>query len=196
VVAQVAPGSPAEQAGLKAGDIILKAGGHVISGVPELPRRVGAVAVGGEVELVILRDKREQTVKVKVAEKPANYALGQQPQVPQTPQPGQTPQVPVPAPSPEQGENVFAGLRVAEIPQAHRGALPAGIAGVIVAEIAQDAPAAVSLKPGDVIEEINRQKIASVADFEKAMAAIPAGERAVLFITRGQQRSFVVLSPR
>jgi Do/DeqQ family serine protease len=195
LVAQVAPGSPAESAGLRKGDIILKVGGHVIRGVPELPRRISVVEVGNEVEMTLLREKREMAVKVRVAEKPASFTTGQQ-QAPQQPQLPQLPQTPVPVPPQVQGENVFADLRVIEIPQAHSAGLPAGIEGVMVAEIAPGSPASVSLKPGDVIEEINRQKVGSVADFDKTIGGIAPGERAVLFICRGQQRSFVVLSPQ
>jgi serine protease Do len=192
LVAQVTDGSPAARAGLRKGDIILKVNGHVISGVPELPRRIGEIDIGGEAGLVVLRDGQEKNLSVQVVEKPANTSLGQQPQAPQQPQLPQTPQ-----PQPQaQGENVLAGLRVVEIPPDKRAAIPDGIQGVMVAEIPPGSPAAVSLQPGDVIEEINRQPVRSLAECEKVARSVKPGERAVLYICRGQQRTFVVLSPR
>jgi serine protease Do len=65
----------------------------------------------------------------------------------------------------------------------------------VVSGLNPDAPASQSLQVGDVIEEVNQQPVRSVEDFNKAVAEIPRGERALLFVCRGQTRSFVVITP-
>jgi S1-C subfamily serine protease len=67
--------------------------------------------------------------------------------------------------------------------------------GVMVEQIAPGTPAAATLRPGDIIEEINQQKIASLSDYEKIADSLSAGEKALLYVLRGANRSFVVLTP-
>lgn len=68
LVSSVVEDSPAEEAGIKAGDIILTFHGKAIKKSSELPPIVGAIPVGEKVEAVILRDGKEKTVTVKIGE--------------------------------------------------------------------------------------------------------------------------------
>ena len=63
-VAQVAPGSPAAVAGAKAGDIVLQLSGKAVTGAADLRNRVAAQRPGTKVGVVVLRDGKEQELKV------------------------------------------------------------------------------------------------------------------------------------
>ncbi|NMP15739.1 DegQ family serine endoprotease [Thalassotalea sp. Y01] len=63
-VSQVAPDSAAEQAGLKAGDIIIEVNGRKIRNFNELRGKIGSIGAGNEVELTILRDGKRKTFDV------------------------------------------------------------------------------------------------------------------------------------
>jgi serine protease Do len=91
---------------------------------------------------------------------------------------------------------LLAGIVVAEITPQIRQALPETVrGGVIVAQVSPDSPASERLRVGDVIEEVNQEAVASVQDFNRAVAAIPRGGRALLMVCRGRTRSFVVIAP-
>ena len=68
LVANVGKGGPAEKAGLKTGDIILKFDGHDISEMRTLPRVVAETNINSTVDLVYWRDGEEKTVSVTVGE--------------------------------------------------------------------------------------------------------------------------------
>ena len=65
----------------------------------------------------------------------------------------------------------------------------------MIARIAEDAPAASQLKRGDIIEEVNRQPVSSIAEFEKLAREIPSDQNALLSVRRGDARKFVVIQP-
>ncbi len=67
LVTDVAPGSPAEHAGLRAGDVVRSFGGAALSGPPDLSRAVAKARIGDTVPLIVLRDGRTLTVPVRVA---------------------------------------------------------------------------------------------------------------------------------
>ena len=66
LVSSVNPESPAAQAGIKAGDVIVSAGGTKVSAPGDLARAVRSADEGDELEIGIVRDRKEQTVRVKL----------------------------------------------------------------------------------------------------------------------------------
>jgi Do/DeqQ family serine protease len=71
LVNQVMPKSPAEAAGLKTGDLIVSIDNTAIKDPRQLQRIVGEAEIGKVLEVVILRDRQKQTLKVRIGEMPA-----------------------------------------------------------------------------------------------------------------------------
>lgn len=76
VVTQVNPESPAEQAGLEPGDVVVEMDGRAIRGSADLRNQVGLVPVGREVQLKVMRDGRRLTLRSRVGEIRAATAHG------------------------------------------------------------------------------------------------------------------------
>src|SRR5713226_9702342 len=72
LVADVMKGGPAEAAGVRPGDVIVELNGGAIKEVPELQRRVAAVAPGQPVRLKVIRDRKPVRLSVKIGEMPAD----------------------------------------------------------------------------------------------------------------------------
>ena len=64
----IIPGSPAERAKLKKGDVIIKIDGQYVTDIAELKSNIARAGIGGKLELTILRDGKEITVEVDVEE--------------------------------------------------------------------------------------------------------------------------------
>ncbi|MDB6154296.1 MAG: 2-alkenal reductase [Chthoniobacteraceae bacterium] len=185
----VVPTSPAAKAGLKPGDIIRRLNGTVIRNSAALREQVAASAVGAKLSLDYLREGVEKNVEVEVVEAPTASAAIQRPAAPQSLRPGTR------MPRRQLVTNVLDGIQVSEIPARLRDQLPENARGVFVTGLEENAAAARTLRDGDVIEEINQQPVSSVDDFEKLVNALPAGQRALLHVARGDSRLFVVVSP-
>ncbi len=94
-----------------------------------------------------------------------------------------------------QDEAPLAGVQVGELtPQlAQRLDIPAGVRGVVVTEVEENSG---ELRKGDVIEEVDQQPVASVAEYRKVTGALDPNGAHVLSVCRGRTRSFVVLRAR
>jgi len=187
LVTQVGTGSPAEKAGVKAGDVITKFNGRPIRSIQDLHSRVAETPVDSSVEIGIIRDGKEVVVNAQIVEQPPDLQSS-------FPVASSTP-VPVPpAPAPQ---GILSGITVSEIPPDHLQGLPENVKGVMITDIDPDSVAGHSpdaLTPGDVIEEINHKPVASVVDFDGIVKEMPPGDhQTLLFICRGKTRSFVVL---
>jgi len=77
LISQLAPGGPADRAGLEAGDIILEFAGEEIETSSDLPHVVGLIAPGSEVDVRIIRERREETIEVEVGGLDANDDLAE-----------------------------------------------------------------------------------------------------------------------
>ena len=187
LVRHVMGGSPAEKAEIQSGDIIRKFNGRKIEDMRALRSRVADVDVGAKVEILLLRNGREQTVSAEIAEAPSE-ALMQPPPAPQPADPGATPDR-------KARSNVLSSIQVGEIPSARRDRQTQDAEGVVVLQVQPNSAAADKLLPGDIIEEINQRRIETVQDFEEIAQTLSPEDKALLYIVRGRTRAFVVLSP-
>jgi serine protease Do len=191
VIARVVPGSPAADAGLQQGDVVRKFDGRDVKSFPELRSLVSQVELNKKVELEVLRDGKPLKVATQIREQPVDYQTS-----------GVLPRQPSPEESPSPGEEQntgtsLAGIQVGELTPdlARRLNLPNGVRGVVVTGIDADSGVA-ELQKGDVIEEVNQQPVANVADFEKVVRSINPNQAQILSVCRGRARSFLVLRPR
>lgn len=166
LVVKVLEDSPAEDAGFKEGDVIIKFSGKPIKDVRALLREVGKKDVGRRVAVEIIRDKKVLTLKVKVGERPEDFAEISQ-----------------------AAGDIWRGMEVSEITSdlARRYRITEK-EGVVVVNIEPKSPASESgLMSGDVIIAINRRSIKNMEDYEAAIKAVKGN---VLIRT---ERGFVVL---
>ncbi|HEY5752984.1 MAG TPA: trypsin-like peptidase domain-containing protein [Chthoniobacterales bacterium] len=184
-VESVVEGSPADRAGVMAGDLIVKFAGKEIKNPGELRNRVALVAVNSEVEIVIKRGGVEKTLKARIVEQPADYFTAQQQTAPNRNVP--------PTPS-----GALAGISVDDLtPQTMQDYdLPQGISGVVITDIDPDSPAARKLQPGDVIQEINRNTVRNMDEYNQLLSTLNPNANQVLFIVRAGTKAFVVLPPK
>ena len=189
IVDEVVPGSPADDAHLQKGDVIRKFDGHDVKNFTELRTLVSQTELNKKVELQIVRAGKPLTVSTQIKEQPAGYQTSRV--VPQQPPASQSPG--------EQTEqsNGLAGVQVGDLTPAlsRQLDLPNGVHGVVVTDVDPDSAAA-DLQKGDVIEEVNQQRINSVADYNKIASALDPSQPQVLSVCRHRARSFVVLHPR
>ena len=177
LVSAVEPGSPAERAGIAAGDVILGYNGDAIDDADELVTLVSNSAPGTQASLEVLRDRERRTVTVTIG----------------TLSPAAS------APAREEPSAARFGLQLA--PLAPRAAaelqLPAGQTGVLVAAVTPGSPAAeAGLRPGDVIIEVNRESVSTVdAAAARFRATAPGTAALVLLIREGRQVFLTIAAP-
>jgi len=190
VVDEIVPGSPAEDAHIQKGDVILKFDGHDVKNFTDLRRLVSQADLNKKVALEIVRNGKTMTVSTQIKEQPVGYQSGQV--IPQQPPAQQNPN------DDEEDENSsgLSGIQVGELTPAlaRQLDLPNGIHGVVVTNIGTS-PGGAELQKGDVIEQVNQQSISSVADYNKIVSSLDPNQPQVLSVCRHRARSFLVLRP-
>jgi len=181
LVASVAPGGPAERAGLKAGDFIVAIAGSPVRSPNDLRNRVAAIEPGKSVAVEFYRDGRKQSADVTIAAQPANMLAAA------TTQPGL------------RGAARF-GLRVADpsADLAQQYGYNAEPRGVFIVAVTPMSPAAqAGLQDGMVITQVGGRDVATAAAFAAAVSTEQAagGVRLRVIDPTGGAR-YVFLSPR
>ncbi len=182
LVEKVNPGSPAEKAGIRRGDIILKLNGVPVKDRNDLVLRLSQVAPGTTVQLQIYRNGETRTVPVTLV--PSTITVNSQ----------SAPSSTVGKGSPMEGVDV----QTLTPDIAGQLGLPSTTFGVVVKSVDPNSPAADArpfpLQRGDVIQEVNHHKVVNSADYEQQVQA--AGDKPVLLFVRTNQGGFyVVVSP-
>jgi serine protease Do len=185
LVTDVTPGSPAEKAGIIRGDVIRKVNEYDVKDTVSLVNRIAEADVGSSLRIDLIRDGEAKSVMARVAEQPAELVarLNRDQS-----DPGQ---------SEESQGRLFAGLQVQNLNQKLRleANVPATVNGVIVTGVDPSSPAAQQIRPGDVIEQINRRPVPDVNAFASVVRQLDQDKPVMLAIARNRQRSFIVIQP-
>ena len=148
LVAVVFPDSPAANAGVQPGDVLLKFDGDDIPTVRDLPRMVAGAEVGSEIEIDLWRDGRMETVRVKLGELEAvEAALASAEEV-----------------EPATGETLGLTLATLTSDERARLTIDEDVLGVVVTGVSPDSDAASKgMQVGDVIVEVGRKPVRTPA---------------------------------
>ncbi|HLI86407.1 MAG TPA: DegQ family serine endoprotease [Bryobacteraceae bacterium] len=176
LVNSVTAGDPGDKAGIKAGDVIVKFNGQDVNDPNTLRNEVSQTKPGTAVTLSIVRNGVEQEIHATVAELTPKTAPGGSGQ------------------SESQGQGPEKlGVTVAPLTPdtARQLNLPPSTQGLLIDSVDPSGPAALAgLMAGDVIQEVNRQRVRTIQDLQKALTA--SGNRPPLFlVNRNGQTIFV-----
>jgi len=180
LIADVVKGGPADKSGVKPGDVVVALNGKPVSDNNQLTRDVGAIPPGQNVKLDVVHDGKTRQVDVKLAERPDEIEQSSR----GGGKSGDT----------EKSGGDLLGLRVQDLTpeMAQRARVDPGTKGVVVTGVAPDSPASqAGVDPGDVILEVNRQPVGSVADYKKAVSKLKKGETALVRVRSGAAVQYV-----
>jgi serine protease Do len=175
LVSRVLPDSPAAEAGVKEGDIILAFNGQALLNSAQLPPLVGASGVEGTAELTILRDRKERKLKVKLAELPVDEQEQAQSE-PAKPQLGKL------------------GMAVGALNDEQRQRLGLeDVSGVLVEKVAPGPAKAAGIRAGDVVVMLDGKRVTDLAEYRAAVEALPAGKTVAVLVQRRSGPMFLAL---
>jgi len=165
LVTQAFPGDPAEKAGLKAGDIILKVNGHPVDSSRELSRMIAETPVGLGVEILVLRKGNSRTFHVELSKRKDTERAD--------------------ADGALDTKHDF-GIAVANItPEAARQFNLKDAEGVLVVGVEPDSKGEkAGFLAGDIIREINHEPVGDVKAYETEIGKIKPGETVYAYVLR------------
>ena len=173
LVADVVEGSPAKKAGLMRGDVIIEFKGKKVDEPYHLRNIVAGTQPGEKVKIKIIRDGEIETLNVTIGELPDDTQRAQ-----------------------AEYKNALKGVRVQNLtPDIYRQlSIPEKIRGIVVMNIESGSPSETSLRPGDVIQEINRKAILNIKDYEAIVSKIKPDKDVLLLVFRRGSTIFVNIS--
>jgi serine protease Do len=169
LVTNVMPGSPADQAGIQRGDVIVEYEGQTVEDPRALQGQVVGTVVGNTISLVVMREGKKVTLRPVIREQN---------------EPTQVAQV-----SPMKQDGHFAGVAVQELDGrlAQQLGIAEEVSGVVVMQVTPGSKAErAGLVQGDVISEINRKPVRSEKDFVQVVSHLEKHKEALIFIHRGK----------
>ncbi len=175
LVAQVLPGSPAERAGIRPGDVVLSYNGKELPTSGSLPPLVGGSPIDQPATLEILRQGKTEQVQVKIGELPEDEAMP----LGAREKPGEKPD--------------RLGVTVRELSAEQRKSLDLAKDGVLVEEVAAGAARDAGVRAGDVILMLNNQPVKGVEQFRELVKELPAGRSVAVLLQRGSGRMFLAM---
>jgi serine protease Do len=179
LVRAVEAGSPAEKAGVEAGDVIVKFDGKAIEKSSDLPRMVGGTKPGTKSTMTVFRRGSNKELSVTITEmEPDKVAM-------KTPGRESKPRT-------SSAGEAF-GLAVSEVSDAQKKEL--NIKGGVRVEVAADAAARAGLREGDIILSIANTEVVSVKDFEAVVSKQDKNKPLNVLFRRGDWAQFALIRP-
>ncbi len=181
LIAQVNPGSPAEKAGLRPGDVVVAFQGKPVEDTQNLRNLVAESAPGSKVELTIIRDGKEQKLSATVGQ------LSAPPSAPGGPPEGEG----------GEGSAGASRLGLTVTPLTPSLARQLGLRdekGVLVTDVDEGSPSSsAGVREGDLITEVDRHKVTNLADLDKALSKADPKKGILLLVKRQGASLYIVL---
>jgi serine protease Do len=178
LISKVEEGTPADKAGLKDQDVILKFNGQPTPNVSKFRQIVAEAKVGSKVQILLFRDRKERTVTVEIGEMPGD----------ETAQNDQKKQ-----------DKPWLGIKevISVSSEESRGAGITDKDGVVIKSIESGSSADdAGLRSGDIIKKIDSQVIRTIKDYNQAIGNKRQSKRPIVFlIKRGDIMRFFALKP-
>ncbi len=173
-VAKAYEGNPAYEAGIRQGDVITSIDGKNINSSRDLTMTIANLKVGQKIKVKLIREGSEKTFSVELGKRPDEVAQSGGPEMKTDDDFGFT----------------FTPL---DDETGQQLGYPSGIKGLVVTRIKPGTPAEQSgVRMGDLLVELNHQKIRTAGDYTKAVNKIKKGDTAHLLFRRGNSQVFVV----
>ncbi|RTZ57987.1 MAG: serine protease [Gammaproteobacteria bacterium] len=168
IVLKVIPGSPAQEGGLEAGDIILAINGKPIKDATDLQFKIMKTPPGEEVTLTVLRGEKKLTLKVKIGELPERDKIAQKAIY----------------------YNLGLVLRNPSKEELQQYKAPYG---VIVSNVYPGSPSAeAGIKPGMLIVRVNNLPVRSVEEFRKVVEKLAKNKKPIVLFLKDLEGNFFV----
>ena len=184
LISAVNPSGPADKAGLRPGDVVMEFNGRPVKDSDSLVAMVVATKPGTSVPLTVYRDNQRKSLNITIDELDLEAEQGR------------TARRSEPNAEQEPTSTGF-GMTLEPITPdlARRLDLPPNQGGAVVSDVDRESPAGnAGIVPGDVILEVNRQKVATVSQVTRELQKVAAGTPAFLLIWRDGQQVFVTMT--
>jgi serine protease Do len=179
LVRSVESGSPADKAGVEAGDIIVRFDGKVIEKATDLPRMVGNIKPGTRSTMTVFRRGGSKDLGVTIAEfepeKPVRRAAEKEEK---------------PKGSPAA---ILVGLSVTELTEAQKKELK--LKGGVRVEAVAEGAARAGIREGDIIVAIGNTEIGSVKEFDAVVAKVDKTKPIPVLLRRGELATYALIRP-
>ncbi len=179
LVRGVESGSPADKAGVEAGDIIIKFDGKAIDRHSDLPRLVGNVKPGTRSNLTVFRRGGTKDLTIMVAEVEAEKVAQKTPDKEEKPKMSAAAQA--------------LGLTVSELPDAQKKELK--IKGGVKVEVVTEAAQRAGIREGDIVTAIANHEVNTMKDFESALSKADRTKPINILFRRGDWVQYAVIRP-
>ncbi len=178
LVSEVQDGSPADKAGVEQGDVIIELDGIELKNVTDLRNRIALIVPKTEAALTLIRDGREKTIDIEIGEQPSDFGS-----VAQKPSGGA-----------EEYLERF-GLSFQELTAELAEQLGyEGEKGVLIGDVEPGGVAAsAGLQPGQLIQEVNRQRVRDIDELQSVLEGDDNPDRLLLRVKSGRFSQYVVL---
>jgi len=176
LVTNVMSGSPADQAGIQRGDVIVEYEGQAVVDPRTLQGQVVGTVVGNQISLVVMREGTKVTLRPVIREQnePTQVARA----------------------NPMKQDGPFAGVAVEDLDgrMAQKLGIAEEVSGVVVMEVTPGSQAQrAGLTQGDVISEINRKPVSSERDFIQVVSHLEKQKDTLIFIHRGKGALYLTI---
>ncbi len=177
LVTQVERDSPAEKAGVEAGDVIVRFDGKTIERATDLPRIVGGTRPGTRVTMTVWRKGAERDLRVTVGELAADRPVARRGDAPQR----------------GGGSANVLGLVVSDVSAERLKELR--LRGAVQVESVDGAAARAGVRAGDLIVAVNNVEVQNSRQFNDLVAKLDPKRNVALLVRRGDQSTFLIVKP-